>query len=167
MYRISFLFAGILFLSSCATPYKADGNLGGFGETQLDDNVFSVYFRGNAFIEQRNVKTYLLYRCAELTLEKGYDYFVIVGADTEATRGAIVTPGSYSSTTTGHATAYGNSAYGSAYSSGTYMPAQATPYTKYTSEATIKLFKGVKPHSLASSYQAKKLMGYLEVKIQR
>jgi len=167
MYKIGLLIAGLLFLSSCATPYKADGNLGGFGETQLDDNLFSVYFRGNAFIDQRNVKTYLLYRCAELTVEKGYDYFVIVDADTDATHGAIVTPGSYSSTTTGHATAFGNTAYGSAYSSGTYMPAQATPYTKFTSEATIRLFKGTKSDSLENSYKAKKLMGYLKSKIKR
>ena len=95
---LSLLASGSLLFVSCATGYQAKGLTGGYSDFRLDANTFRVEFRGNAFTSRQNVETYLLYRCAELTSEAGYDYFVTVNSDTEARQGAYTTPGSYNST---------------------------------------------------------------------
>ena len=63
---------------------------------------------------------YLLRRAAELTLEHGADYFVVVDGDTERNILSVTTPGRYSATTTGSAYAVGSTAYGTATTIGTY-----------------------------------------------
>ena len=68
----------ILFLNSCATPYQTGGAMGGFYETQLDENVFRVEFKGNAYTSMNKAVYFTLLRSAELTIENGYNYFVIV-----------------------------------------------------------------------------------------
>jgi hypothetical protein len=50
----------------------------GYTDQQIDDNTVYVTFRGNGFTPQEIVHTYLLRRCAEGTLQHGFDYFVIV-----------------------------------------------------------------------------------------
>lgn len=62
---------------SCATGYQASGFKGGFEQTQLDDNVFKVSFRGNAYTSKEKVSDYALLRCAEVTLQNDFKYFVI------------------------------------------------------------------------------------------
>src|SRR5258708_35613196 len=39
----------VLSVLSCATGYHAHGLSGGFSETQLDENVFQVSFKGNGY----------------------------------------------------------------------------------------------------------------------
>ena len=64
-----------LSLFGCATPYGSSGITGGYSETQIDDATWRVSFYGNGFTTRETVQTFWLYRCAELTLEKGYDGF--------------------------------------------------------------------------------------------
>ena len=84
------LAAMALGLAACvtATPYQplAPGRSasGGFSDTRLAADRFSVTFRGNSLTSRGTVETYLLYRAAELTLEQGGDWFVMV--DREVTR---------------------------------------------------------------------------------
>ena len=156
----------ITLLASCATKYHPNGYTGGFSETRVDSNTFTVHFRGNGYTGRDTVETYLMYRCAELTTTSGYDYFVIVGGNTDAKQGVINTPGTYSATTTGSATAYGNTAYGSATTTGTYLPGQAIQVTRYGATATIKMFKGEKPAENPSAYNAREVIGYLATQIR-
>lgn len=53
-------------------------NMGQFSETQLDENVFKVTFKDNSRVPIEKATDLTLQRCAELTLEKGYKYFVII-----------------------------------------------------------------------------------------
>ena len=84
------LAAAALALSACvtATPYQslAPGHAaaGGFSDTRLAADRFSVTFRGNSLTSRETVETYLLYRAAELTVEQGGDWFVMV--DRQVTR---------------------------------------------------------------------------------
>ena len=71
----------ILSILSCATTYQSQGFSGGFKETQLDVDVYSVVFNGNGFTSLEKTKDFTLLRSAELTLENGYKYFVIVDSD--------------------------------------------------------------------------------------
>ena len=83
---------GAMALSACetATPYQPLGvrgthASGGFYETQIETNRFRVGFRGNSLTSRDRVERYLLYRAADLTVQRGYDWFTAVDRNTERT----------------------------------------------------------------------------------
>lgn len=86
---IAGLVAAGLALSSCmtATPYQPATNSGttrgGYTDEQLDSDHFRVSFAGNSLTSRETVERYLLYRAAELTVQKGFDHFILTSRDTE------------------------------------------------------------------------------------
>ena len=104
--------AAILLLAACATPYQPEGFSGGFTDVQLDKNIFRVSFRGNGYTSRDRAEELALLRSAELTLQNGFTHFVIVDGRSHAEYGTFTTPSV--STTTGSASLYGNTAFGSA-----------------------------------------------------
>jgi hypothetical protein len=68
-------------LSGCATSYSPKG-LRGFGYEEKEifgtKDIYAVEFKGNNDTPLSYVWRYILYRCAEITIEKNYDYFVIL-----------------------------------------------------------------------------------------
>ncbi len=56
---------------------------GGFSETQLSENVWIVNFRGNRYTRKERTVDLSLLRSAELTLENGFNYFVIADSGTD------------------------------------------------------------------------------------
>lgn len=64
-------------LFSCATSYSPHGNKGGYWSKQVDNNTYAVYFSGNKFTSFERVWSYWFYRCAELTRQKGFNYFSV------------------------------------------------------------------------------------------
>ncbi|MDB5695315.1 MAG: hypothetical protein JWN21_858 [Sphingomonas bacterium] len=82
--------AGVaLLLGACMTetPYKPATGQGfsrtGFSERQVDQNRFLVSFAGNSSTPRDTVERYLLFRAAEVTLQSGGTYFVMVDRDTD------------------------------------------------------------------------------------
>ena len=65
-------------LAGCATSYQSSGLTGGFRDFQIEGDVYRVAFSGNGNTTRETTQTYLLYRAAELTLEKGFDGFEIL-----------------------------------------------------------------------------------------
>ncbi len=126
MKKISILFA-ILFLGGCATAYQPKGMTGGFSSTQLDTNVFTVTFKGNGFTDREKSNDYALLRCAEIALENGYDYFVIIDAQQYSKNSTYTTP--TKATTKVNTNTYG-SVYGyrstATYNANTYGTATTT-----------------------------------------
>ena len=98
--------AGIL-LAACATatPYGPASQGGGYGfsEQQIEQNRFRIMFRGNSVTSRETVENALLYRAAELTVQQGFDHFIVVENDTEART-------TYSGT--GHPAFYGRYGFG-------------------------------------------------------
>lgn len=88
-------------LSACAagpTPYQpAQDARYGYSERAIESDRFLVGFSGNSLTDRETVETFLLYRAAELTLERGYDHFILVRRDTEAERRYFGTRDPYSS----------------------------------------------------------------------
>lgn len=88
-----------LLVSACATetPYRpATGhgfNRTGYSERQIESNRYLVTFAGNSVTDRDTVERYLLFRAAELTLQNGYDYFVMVQRDTDRQARTYSTPG--------------------------------------------------------------------------
>jgi hypothetical protein len=83
--------AAALVLVGCATsgstPYQpassANAVQGGYSEVRLAEDRYSVTFAGNRLTSREQVEASLLYRAADLTLQRGYDWFVIVDKETE------------------------------------------------------------------------------------
>lgn len=148
-------------LTGCATGYQSAG-FGGFGYTEmaLSKNSYVVSFKGNGVTSVDTVQSYLLRRCAELTLRKGYRYFVIMDGKTSVDSAVIETPTTINSTGTasyngygqGNTNYYGNRAYSnfntslSGYSNSqtTINPGSQYQIDKYTSRAIIQMFKSNK-----------------------
>ena len=77
----SFLILFTAALVGCmgATRYRPHtGHRGGYAETRLGEDTFKGSFVGNEDTARTTAETYLLYRCAELTVEAGFDHFVII-----------------------------------------------------------------------------------------
>lgn len=68
-------------------------NTQGFSDRQVDQNRFLVSFAGNSSTSRDTVERYLLFRAAEVTLQAGADYFVMVDRDTDLQSRTYTTPG--------------------------------------------------------------------------
>lgn len=71
----------LIFLMSCSTPYQPKGMLGGYSEEKILTNMYKVEFKGNQHTKPDLIQKYLLYRCAELTKENGFEYFTVVSEE--------------------------------------------------------------------------------------
>ena len=89
--------AGSVALSGCmtATPYQpaTASSAGGYSDQQIESNRFQVSFRGNSLTSRETVERYLLFRAAELSLQNGFDHFILVSKDTETRSETYRTPG--------------------------------------------------------------------------
>ena len=132
----------VLALVGCQTPYQKRGFRGGYQNSWIDRNTMRVEFEGNESTPRQKVEAGLLFRCAELTIKAGYDYFVITEAETEARHSTHVVEALQSSDRVGErATVYGRSS-------------QSQPYawtvwsTSYYSNAVIQMYQGDAPDEL-------------------
>ncbi len=66
-----------LILVACATAYQPKGFSGGYSEIQLDPTTVRVTFEGNGYSNRSTVESYLIYRAAEVTIEFGFEWFII------------------------------------------------------------------------------------------
>jgi uncharacterized protein YceK len=127
----------IVLITGCATTYQRKSYTGGYSETQLGENVFQVYFRGNGHTSSERAADFCLLRSAELTLQNGFRYFVIVDSEKHSDIGSFTTPST--SYTTGSAYVSGNYATGSATT--TTYGGQTIVFSKPSSINTIICFK--------------------------
>lgn len=80
--------ASAVILSACATatPYQAastPGGFDGFSQTMIENDRARITFGGNSLTKRDAVENSLLYRSAEMAVERGFDYFVLVERDVE------------------------------------------------------------------------------------
>jgi len=165
------ILAAALMLAACATatPYgPATSERGyGFTDTRIESNRYRITFRGNSLTPRETVENSLLYRAAELTVDQGFDYFVVVENDTEANK-------TYSSTS--EPAFFGRYGYGYPF----YRPYYGFPYyaygwgwghpfadsytreiTRYSAVAFIAMYKGEKPADNAQAFDAREVMANL------
>ena len=128
-------------LQGCATSYQSSGFTGGYSETQLDENVFKVSFRGNGYTGMERATNFTLLRSAELTLEHGYNYFAIIGEHTYTTTTTHTAPVTVDTTVN----TYGDYSYGTSTVSG----GGTTTWVKPGTTNTIVCF-GEKPNDIFS-----------------
>jgi hypothetical protein len=152
--RISMLLAAAAaagLATACAstpTPYQpANGKAGyGFSETALENNRLRLTFSGNSSTDLQTVKKYVLFRAAETTLQRGYDFFIIVdrGVETE-TEYRVAGP------------VRPRLGGGQLEQSG----------AEYEVIADVTMFRGAKPSLILNAYDARQIKAYLEPVIVR
>lgn len=164
--------AATLALAACAssTPYEAAAvskSGYGFTEQKIEDDRYRISFRGNSLTTREQVETYLLLRSAELTLQGGYDHFIVVEDDTErtttytGTSGPAFGPafGPYAYYGRGRAFPYYGYGYpwGAGFGPGFANDVDIRPRDRYTAIAYIKMGAGEKPAGETAAYDARQV----------
>ncbi len=151
--------AALILVAACATPtpYQAatPETSTGYQAQRIESDRFRVSFRGNSATSRQIVDTYMFYRCAEITLQNGKDYFVVVNKDVDK---------STRYETYGSTLAWGW-AGGWGWRHRPVMPAgwapdagYARPISNYEAIADIVLRSGVKPAEDADAYDAREVL---------
>lgn len=149
----------LLFMSGCATKYQQDSFTGGFSETQLGENIFNVSFKGNGYTSRERASDFALLRCAEIAMNNGYNYFIIVDSEKYSVESTYTTPKTYN--TTFQATTYGNHTYGNART--TSSGGQNMNFSSPSANNTILCFKE-RPQINTVIYEAKFLINSIKSK---
>lgn len=152
----------IAMLAGCATAYQKDGFSGGFDETQLAPNAWKVHFRGNGYTSKSRAESFTLLRSADLTLQSGFQYFVIVSASSDIKEVSSWTAPT-TSTTNATATRSGNMVSGTATT--TYHGGSTQIISKPSSTNTIVMFK-TEPQGHGLVYDARFLCNSMGAKYQ-
>lgn len=169
MLRTILAIAAAATLAGCATstPYgPASGdNPYGFSDQRIEDNRYRIVFRGNSSTTREAVETFLLYRAAELTVESGFDYFIVSEQDTEANKRYSASPnpaffGRYYYGYGPYCCAFPYYAYGWGWGS-PYSGYEAREITRYTAIAFITMHKGSKPADDPQAFDARSVIDNL------
>jgi len=161
MLRILALLPVAVLVAACATatPYKRMEDGTGYGDQKLEDNRYRVWFAGNSRTPRETVEDYVLYRAAEITLENGYDYFVLSDRQTDAD----------TYTSSGISLGIGGIRFGgrSAISLGTGIGIPLGRDAEYYGQAEVTLMKGKKPPQDLAAYDARQVKNQLQRSVAR
>ena len=96
--RHLFIAASALTLMACATatpyqPASEPGGFDGFSQQMIENNRARITFGGNSLTKRETVENYLLYRSAEMAVERGFETFTLQERDLEKDQEIRVTPG--------------------------------------------------------------------------
>ena len=152
--------ATVICLPGCAatTPYQPAHNGQGYSQQKLESNRYRIVFGANAATPRQKAQDYVLLRAAELTLEQGYDFFVITGQST----GAEPRSGTLSVGFGGFSFG-GGGGVGAGVGVGTGIGNGAD----YTSVADIVMFKGTKPANDPNAFDARAIKSNLESPVKK
>lgn len=155
-----------LLLVGCATnatPYQPVKNGYGYSEQKLEVDRYRISFFGNKRTDADTVTDYVLYRAAEITLDNGYDHFVVIDRSTQGQPQAGGGPnvgiglGGFR---------FGGSG-GFGISVGTSTPVGGGSGEAYRATADIQLRKGAKPEDDVQAFDARAVKANLQDRIQR
>jgi hypothetical protein len=140
-------------LTGCSTPYQPNGLLGGYSDYMVAPDEAIVTFYGNGYTSAMQVlqMTPDTGRCAEITLQHGYRYFVGTAASDASSNYSFTTPGSASTYGHGSAVGYGNYATGSFSSNTIITPPQTYNVHKSALTMAIKMSnneKSLEPYGM-------------------
>ena len=106
------LLLSLLSLAGCATTYQSQNLTGGFSDYLTAPDEAIVMFHGNGYTSIERVIAMTALRCAEVTLDHGYRYFVGTSVADLSRQASFTTPG-YAQTSSS-ASVFGNFATGTA-----------------------------------------------------
>lgn len=163
-------------LSACATetayrPATGHGfERSGYADREIEANRFQVSFSGNSYTSRDTVERYLLFRAAELTVQRGFDYFILADRDVDRRSRTYSTPtyGGYYGSYWGPSWRYRGRGFGWR----TWDPFFGDPFfdrgldvttiDKYEANAEIIVGKGPKPRDNIRAFDAHEVIRNLE-----
>lgn len=129
----------ILFLSGCATA----------NTTPLAQNMVQISARSAPVCGSAGAQKAMFRQAAVETINRGFDRFVILGAQNSSqTVVAGTTPVTAHATGTANANIYGNSVYATGQSRTVVTGGQPIYATNHGSEAVVKMFKADDPQAV-------------------
>jgi hypothetical protein len=171
------LLTAALGLAACATPlpsYRAadrDGAIG-WSEQSLEPNRWRVSFQGGNRDDLEEVEDAVLLRAAELTLDKGFDHFVLSDRKTDARTRFVGGPSRFGRYDPFFDYYYFRRGFGWR---GFYDPffSRYDPFNevdevkRYRAVAEVAMFRGPKPDGDAKAFDARALVGTLTPRVRR
>lgn len=161
--KMAFLACLSASLSGCfgPTPYQVKAFDGGYEDKPVSGERHFVAFYGNGFTSKEAVLKYWLYRCAEVTVKAGFDYFVLLAKDRRPTaeRAAsgdalVIEIERLGSEETIRAKGGGAPTY-------IYVPGGGGKVTRWSASGTIEMYKGVPLAEDGATFLAKELLDRL------
>lgn len=139
---------------------------GGYVDTRIDGNTAIIYYDGTRYDSPESVRKYLLFRSAQVTLDNGYDYFIITSSNTSRYNVKVHTrktqhyvsspPRLFDQDYT--RTDYRYSTYVRSRVPNPNIPC-APP--QHGASAVIKMFNGDVPENIPTAYDAEDVIGHL------
>ncbi|MEO6214563.1 MAG: hypothetical protein ABIO86_00915 [Sphingomonas sp.] len=171
---MALLASAMLVVAGCATetayrPATGSGfERAGYSDRMIEPNRFMVSFAGNSYTSRDTVERYLLYRAAELTVQQGYDYFILSDRNTDRRTRTYATPsfagGPYGYGYWGPSWRYRGRGFGWR----SWDPFWGDPFfdrsidvqtiDKYEASAEIVLGRGPKPANNVRAFEAREVM---------
>ena len=171
---MALLASAMLVVAGCATetayrPATGSGfERAGYSDRMIEPNRFMVSFAGNSYTSRDTVERYLLYRAAELTVQQGYDYFILSDRNTDRRTRTYATPcfagGPYGYGYWGPSWRYRGRGFGWR----SWDPFWGDPFfdrsidvqtiDKYEASAEIVLGRGPKPTDNVRAFDAREVM---------
>ncbi|MEL7028957.1 MAG: hypothetical protein AAGL49_07010 [Pseudomonadota bacterium] len=167
---IAALAATGLAAAACATstPYQPADNYGkGFSEQKIEGNRYRVSFEGNSLTDLETVGNYMLFRSAEVTVQRGFDYFVVADRKLDEKSYTRYYYNGFGHPFGFYHTGFGRYGHRGFYGAGAYGDGYARERTSYTAIADIVMFSGEKPPEDSAAYDARDVMNNLRPVIQR
>ena len=125
-------------LSACGTPYQKVGFTGGYSDQKISNDTVIITVAGNAFTSEDTIETMGMRRAAEVTLQNGFDYFII-----ESGRNRTQNSTAQLSSPTANTRCNGFS--NSINCKTTFSGANEISVTKHRTKIRIRMFKGIPP----------------------
>lgn len=160
---------GLLTACATATPYQPSvaNNDYGFTEQQIESNRTRISFRGNSVTDRETVETYLLYRASEVTLQGGYDYFIVANRDTEEHSRLQSTGPSHARFGFDYWYFSPRRGWSPWYDPFWDEPMSYREVTRYEAVAEIAMFRGEKPEGDPNAFSAREVQANLQGRIVR
>ncbi len=153
-------------LSSCQggySPQLISGHGVGYSDTQIDDNTFEVRFDGNGAMDSNTVWAYWIYRCAQLTHEKGHLYFTMVAPADVGWAPTGMRFASFDASEGAHLIKVKG---GGGHSVTTYSYLPGGSFTTWHSKSMIQMFDETPPNGVIFALDAATVMSRLDSTIQ-
>jgi len=133
----------------------SESGYSGYNNTRIDEHTVRVSYHGSYGNSNERVEDYLLYRCAQVTKQYGFDYFVIVSSSSQPVVTSTTSPAlinTYSRK--------GDESYG------IITPGQTTYFQRSIASKVIKMYRGKKANQSSMTYNANEVIRYMKPGIQ-
>ncbi len=129
---------------------------------RLTPDTAYITAKGGVQYDMGDIQKEMPLQAAKVTLESGYDYFTITGADGHYATGYVTVPGQTTSQTNLNAYATGSTLYGTATTNTYTAPTSTFGIEKPRGAMSIKMGRGSPPADDPNSFDAREVKSFLE-----